>query len=118
MTTATEAEKPKALMSATADAIAQLKELAQTDGAGKEGVRLGVKGGGCSGFSYVLDFDDSREGDHRMEQDGVTFLMDRKSAIYLKGILLDYAAGLKGKGFVFRNPNATSTCGCGESFSV
>lgn len=117
-TAATEQEKPKALVSATPEAIAQLKVLAETDGAGKDGVRLGVKGGGCSGFSYVLDFDTTREGDHQIEQDGVVFLMDRKSAIYLKGILLDYAAGLKGKGFVFRNPNASSTCGCGESFSV
>jgi iron-sulfur cluster assembly accessory protein len=111
-------EKTKALVSATPEAIEELKNLLQTDGAGKSGVRLGVKGGGCSGFSYILDFDDQREGDNLVEQDGITFYMDRKSTIYLKGILLDFAAGLKGKGFVFRNPNATSTCGCGESFSV
>ncbi len=114
----TEHEKPKALVSATPAAIEAIKELLQTDGAGKSGVRLGVKGGGCSGFSYVLDYDDQREGDNLVEQDGIRFYMDRKSSIYLKGIQLDFAAGLKGKGFVFRNPNATSTCGCGESFSV
>ncbi len=113
-----DAPKPKALVAATPDAIEQLKVLMHTDGAGKTGVRLGVKGGGCSGFSYVLDFDLQRDGDNLVEQDGITFYLDRKSTIYLKGILLDYAAGLKGKGFVFRNPNATSTCGCGESFSV
>lgn len=113
-----EAAAPKALVTATAAAIEELKRLSATDGAGKAGVRLGVKGGGCSGFSYVLDFDNPREGDNTLEQDGITFFMDRKSSIYLKGIQLDYAAGLKGKGFVFRNPNATSTCGCGESFSV
>lgn len=114
----TDTEKPKALVTATPAAIEELKSLLQTDGAGKAGVRLGVKGGGCSGFSYILDFDDQREGDNLMEQDGIQFFMDRKSTIYLKGIQLDFAAGLKGKGFVFRNPNATSTCGCGESFSV
>jgi iron-sulfur cluster assembly protein len=118
MATTETAGAAKALVKITPDAIAQLKELAKTDGAGKEGVRLGVKGGGCSGFSYVLDFDDAREGDNILEQDGVKVMMDKKSTIYLKGILLDYRAGLQGKGFVFQNPNATNTCGCGESFSV
>ena len=110
--------QPHALVAATPDAIEELKRLRDTEGLGKSGVRLGVKGGGCSGFSYVLEFDNPRDGDNTVEMEGVTFFMDRKSAIYLKGILLDYAAGLKGKGFVFRNPNASSTCGCGESFSV
>jgi iron-sulfur cluster assembly protein len=112
-------EQPKALLRATDDAIAALKEMQQgEEGLGKDGVRLGVKGGGCSGFSYVLEFGDTRDGDNILEQDGIKFLMDRKSAIYLKGIILDYKAGLQGKGFAFQNPNATSTCGCGESFSV
>jgi iron-sulfur cluster assembly protein len=66
----------------------------------------------------VLEFSKDREGDNIVEQDGIRFLMDRKSTIYLKGIVLDYKEGLEGKGFVFTNPNATSTCGCGESFSV
>lgn len=115
----TTTEQPKALLRATSGAIEALRKMqAGEEGAGKEGVRLGVKGGGCSGFSYVLDFDDLREGDNVLEQDGVKFFMDRKSAIYLKGIVLDYKTGLQGKGFVFQNPNATSTCGCGESFSV
>lgn len=112
------ASPAKPLVQVTPDAIGALRVLAQGEGAGKEGVRLGVKGGGCSGFSYVLEFDQLREGDNVLEQDGLKFFMDRKSAIYLKGIQLDYKSGLKGKGFIFQNPNATSTCGCGESFSV
>ena len=118
--TATETIAPSAkpLVQVTADAITELKALALSEGQGKEGVRLGVKGGGCSGFSYLLEFGDRREGDNIVEQDGLQFFMDRKSSIYLKGIQLDFRSGLKGKGFVFQNPNATSTCGCGESFSV
>lgn len=114
----TDKEQQHAIVKATQEAIEALKALQPTEGADKSGVRLGVKGGGCSGFSYVLEFDNPREGDKILQQDGISFYMDRKSAIYLKGILLDYRSGLKGKGFVFQNPNATSTCGCGESFSV
>jgi iron-sulfur cluster assembly protein len=115
---AIETTAPRALVTISPEAVAQLKVLQTTEGVGKDGVRLGVKGGGCSGFSYVLEFDTQRDGDNIVEQDGLRFLMDRKSAIYLKGILLDYRSGLHGKGFQFKNPNATSTCGCGESFSV
>lgn len=119
MTTRTETHtQTKAIVAITPDAIAQLKVLAASEGTDKGGVRLAVKGGGCSGFSYVLEFDNERDGDNIMEQDGVRVMMDKKSTIYLKGILLDYRSGLKGKGFVFQNPNATNTCGCGESFSV
>jgi iron-sulfur cluster assembly protein len=107
----------KNIVSATDGALKELKRLMGTE-AEADGVRLGVKGGGCSGLSYVLEFSKEREGDNVVEQDGVRFLMDRKSTIYLKGIVLDYKEGLEGKGFVFTNPNATSTCGCGESFSV
>tara|TARA_R110001592_G_scaffold173302_3_gene411945 strand:- start:1969 stop:2331 length:363 start_codon:yes stop_codon:yes gene_type:complete len=118
-TTENTIELPKALLRATDDAIAALGDMQRgEEGQGKTGVRLGVKGGGCSGFSYVLEFDNEHDGDNILEQDGVKFYMDRKSAIYLKGIVLDYRAGLQGKGFVFQNPNATTTCGCGESFSV
>ena len=108
----------KSLVEVTDAAIAELRRLLERDASGKQGIRLGVKGGGCSGLSYRLDFDDPRDGDHQIDRDGVRFLMDRKSAIYLKGIVLDYKEGLKGKGFVFSNPNATSTCGCGSSFTV
>lgn len=82
------------------------------------GLRLGVIGGGCSGLSYQMDFDEQRPNDNVLELDGFRVLLDPKSSIYLKGVLLDFQDGLKGKGFVFQNPNATNTCGCGESFSL
>lgn len=111
-------KQPKAIIQATENAIAELKRLLSEETSGADGVRVAVKGGGCSGLSYVLEFSREREGDNVSEQDGVRFYMDRKSTIYLKGIVLDYKEGLNGKGFVFTNPNASSTCGCGESFSV
>jgi len=113
--TATEQNR---LINVTERARAELEQLIETQSGPVDGIRLGVKGGGCSGLSYVLDFSQERVGDHVVEQDGLRFFLDRKSAIYLKGILLDYQEGLKGKGFVFRNPNASNTCGCGESFSM
>lgn len=83
------------------------------------GVRIGVKGGGCSGFSYSLNFDHQpAKGDIVLEQNGVKLFCDPKSMIYLNGTTLDYTDGLQGRGFQFKNPNATSTCGCGESFAV
>ena len=86
--------------------------------AGGIGLRLGVKGGGCSGLSYDLGFTPKDEGDTVIEHEGFQVFMDPKSLIYLKGMELDYQGGLQGKGFVFVNPNAKSTCGCGESFSL
>jgi len=82
------------------------------------GLRLGVKGGGCSGFSYKLEFDAKKDGDVVVPYEQFNVYLDRKSTVYLRGITLDYQKGLAGKGFVFSNPNATNTCGCGESFSV
>ena len=82
------------------------------------GLRLAVKGGGCSGLSYDLDFTSGAEGDTIFDKDGYKVFMDAKSMIYLKGMALDFQDGLQGKGFQFINPNATSTCGCGESFSM
>jgi len=82
------------------------------------GLRLGVVGGGCSGLSYEMEFSGGRADDSVIEFDGFNVLLDPKSTIYLKGITLDFQDGLQGKGFVFGNPNATNTCGCGESFSV
>ena len=82
------------------------------------GLRLGVIGGGCSGLSYEMEFSESHTDDSVIEFDGFNLLLDPKSTIYLKGITLDFQDGLQGKGFVFGNPNATNTCGCGESFSV
>lgn len=82
------------------------------------GLRLGIKGGGCSGLSYMLDFTPEREGDTVVPIDGFKVFLDRKSTIYLAGTELDYQGGLQGKGFVFKNPMASNTCGCGESFSL
>ena len=82
------------------------------------GLRLGVVGGGCSGLSYEMEFSETRTNDNVLDFEGFELLLDPKSAIYLKDVTLDFEDGLKGKGFVFKNPNATNTCGCGESFSV
>jgi iron-sulfur cluster assembly protein len=82
-------------------------------------IRVGVDSGGCSGLSYKLEFDNVlREGDQVFEDKGLKIVIDRKSFLYLAGTELDYTGGLNGKGFVFNNPNASRTCGCGESFSV
>lgn len=82
-------------------------------------LRLGVKGGGCSGLSYVLAFDDNiKEKDMVLEKLGVKILIDQKSMFYLSGTTLDFSDGLSGRGFVFNNPQATKTCGCGSSFGV
>lgn len=82
-------------------------------------VRVGVKGGGCSGLEYQLSFDNTeKEGDQVFEDKGVKVVVDMKSLLYLYGTELDYSGGLNGKGFVFNNPNATRTCSCGESFAV
>ena len=82
------------------------------------GVRVGVRGGGCSGYSYNLEFSRKVKGDVEMEQEGIKLFTDPKSVLYLNGTTLTYTDGLQGKGFNFQNPNATQTCGCGESFSV
>ncbi|HTY39097.1 MAG TPA: iron-sulfur cluster assembly accessory protein [Bacteroidota bacterium] len=83
------------------------------------GLRLGVKGGGCSGMTYVLAFDESpKERDIVYEQEGLTVYIDPKSQFYLSGTTLDFSDGLNGRGFVFNNPNAAKTCGCGHSFGV
>lgn len=83
------------------------------------GLRVGVKGGGCSGLTYTLGFDgEIKDGDTVIENDGVKLFVDGKSLFYLTGTELDFSDGLNGKGFVFNNPNANKTCGCGESFGV
>jgi len=87
--------------------------------AGTHALRLGVKGGGCSGMSYVLAFDEKpRPGDVIYEIEGVTVYVDPKSLFYLSGTTLDFSDGLNGRGFVFNNPQAARTCGCGSSFGV
>jgi iron-sulfur cluster assembly protein len=83
------------------------------------GLRVGVKGGGCSGFSYTLGFDDNQNPtDQLSEVDGVQIMCDPKSFLYLNGTVVDFEDNLMGRGFKFTNPNASKSCGCGESFSV
>jgi iron-sulfur cluster assembly protein len=82
-------------------------------------IRVGVKGGGCSGLTYDMDFDHIiTENDKVFEDKGIKIVCDKKSILYLAGTELDFSGGLNGKGFIFKNPNANRTCGCGESFSL
>lgn len=81
-------------------------------------LRVGVKGGGCSGFSYMLGFDELKENDDQFEIGGIQVVMNKAHAIYLLGMEIDFRNGLDNRGFTFDNPNATSTCGCGTSFSA
>ncbi len=81
-------------------------------------LRVGVRGGGCSGMSYLLGFDRKREFDLEFEVEGIHVIMDRRHGLYLMGTVVDYHDGLNARGFTFENPNATSTCGCGSSFGA
>lgn len=82
-------------------------------------LRVGVKGGGCSGFNYLLDLTESRKDtDETFDQHGIRIIVDPKSLLYLNGVTVDFKDEVMGRGFVFNNPNATSSCGCGSSFSV
>jgi len=94
-------------------------ELMAEEGKKDAFIRVGVDGGGCSGLMYRLTFDtDIKEDDKVIEDNGIKVVIDKKSVLYLVGTTLDYSGGLNGKGFVFNNPNAGRTCGCGESFSL
>ncbi len=99
----------------------KVSELMHEEGfdAKKDFVRVGVKSGGCSGLSYDLNFDkEEQENDKIFEHNDIKIIVDKKSFLYLVGTILDYSGGLNGTGFVFKNPNANRTCGCGESFSL
>lgn len=103
----------------TAGAVAEIKRLMQEPGFDNSKVlRIGVKGGGCSGLSYVLGFDEKDENDNEYEHEGVPFVMNRSHELYLAGMEIDWENGLNNRGFTFSNPNASSTCGCGSSFGV
>lgn len=104
----------------TERAVKEIKKImGENKVPGNYGLRVGVKGGGCSGLTYSLGFDEiPKEGDTTIEQNGIKLYIDGKSLFYLSGTVLDFTDGLNGKGFVFNNPNATKTCGCGESFGV
>ena len=94
-------------------------DLMKEDGKAGFFIRVGVKGGGCSGLMYELTFDNEiNESDKSFEDNGVRVVVDKKSFLYLIGTTLDFSGGLNGKGFIFSNPNADRTCGCGESFSL
>ncbi|MCO6495027.1 MAG: iron-sulfur cluster assembly accessory protein [Bacteroidetes bacterium] len=101
-------------------ATIKVKELMKEGNLGNDYfVRVSVKGGGCSGLTYNMDFDNERkDGDQVFESNGLNIVCDLKSFLYLAGTELDYSDGLNGKGFNFINPNATRSCGCGESFAV
>lgn len=96
----------------------KVKELLASEGYEGYGLRVQVVGGGCSGMQYRLGFDEARPGDKTIEQDGLKVFVDLKSALYLTGATIDYVEGLMGAGFKINNPNAKSSCGCGESFQV
>lgn len=102
----------------TDSAAAKVKSLIEEEGNADLKLRVFVSGGGCSGFQYGFTFDENiNEGDTEVEKDGVTLLIDPMSFQYLAGAEIDYTEGLEGAQFVIRNPNATTTCGCGSSFS-
>jgi len=102
------------------DAALHVKEFASAEGRPNSNLRVGVKGGGCSGLTYVLEIVDEepKESDKIVEGNGVRLFVDKKQYVFLAGTVLEYSGGLNGKGFVFNNPNAKTTCGCGTSFSV
>lgn len=110
------------MITITDKALSHLSNLMEKEGLSVEKyhLRVGVKGGGCSGLSYVMDFDDTVENTDEIVtlKSGLKVLIDKKSFLYLFGTELDYSDGLNGRGFEWINPNATRTCGCGESFSL
>ncbi len=102
----------------TAKAVEMVKEAMVKENLAGYGIRIGVVGGGCSGFQYSMDFENvERDGDSLYEQDGVKLYVDTMSSMYLQGVTVDYVIGLQGAGFKFVNPNARNTCGCGSSFT-
>lgn len=119
-TPTTEATQDQAVI-ITETAAREIRNIIEAQELDLEKVRLrvGVKGGGCSGFSYLLDLTESqKDSDELFEQHGIKIIIDPKSLLYLSGVTVDFKDELMGRGFVFNNPNATSSCGCGSSFAV
>jgi iron-sulfur cluster assembly protein len=103
----------------SAGALNELRRLTANMGADDQKVlRIGVKGGGCSGMSYLLGFDSRKDEDVVYEVEGVTFVIDKTHEMYLAGMEIEWEGGLNSRGFTFKNPNASTTCGCGSSFAV
>ena len=103
----------------TEGALAEIKRLTTVEGFDTtQRLRVGVKGGGCSGMTYLLGFDQPTENDKHFEVDGIGCIMDKSHEMYLLGMQVDWQDGLNNRGFTFKNPNASTTCGCGTSFAV
>ncbi|HVM88332.1 MAG TPA: iron-sulfur cluster assembly accessory protein [Puia sp.] len=103
----------------TANAVSEIKRLMNEEGFdNNKFLRVGVKGGGCSGLSYVLGFDEKEANDELYEFESLQLVMNKAHAIYLMGMEIDWQDGLNARGFTFKNPNASKTCGCGTSFAV
>ena len=120
-TTNTEAVQDQSAVILTELAAKEVKSIVKSQELDAEKVRLrvGVKGGGCSGFSYLLDLTETqKDTDEVFEQHGIKIIVDPKSMLYLAGVTVDFKDEIMGRGFVFNNPNATSSCGCGSSFSA
>jgi iron-sulfur cluster assembly protein len=112
-------EQDVAPIKITESAVKQLLRIREEQNVGPDNaLRVGVKGGGCSGFSYILGFDNKKEEDDVYEIAGLQVVMNKAHALYLMGIEIDWEDGLNNRGFSFNNPNATETCGCGTSFSA
>src|ERR671927_2030706 len=118
-TTTTTPEVKAAPISLTPNAIAKVKEIMAQQNPVPEGLRVGVVGGGCSGFSYSMQFENGAGMmDKTFDMDGLKVFVDATSVMYLNGCMVDYVETLEGAGFKFENPNVKSTCGCGSSFQV
>jgi iron-sulfur cluster assembly protein len=112
-------ESATAPVTFTAGAVKEMLKLKEQQELNDDfGLRVGVEGGGCSGMTYVLGFDQKKEGDNEYFIDGVKVFMHKAHGLYLAGMQIDFQDGLNARGFTFNNPNAASTCGCGTSFSV
>lgn len=106
-------------VSFTSGAIKELLKLKDQQEIGDDfGLRIGVEGGGCSGLNYILGFDQKKEADSEFLIDGIRVFMNQAHGLYLAGMQIDFQSGLNARGFIFNNPNAESTCGCGTSFSA